>query len=118
MFDLKSFLFVGVRTKQVINWICHSGQQPSAVFENAESLPPNWADFGAKYVGYRMENQVERLVCKHRQVAHVSLDGADRQAFPGSYQAITIKLCGGIVEDGDICSQRGKDWSLLSAATS
>ena len=63
-----------------------------------------------------MKDEVEALVCKGERLGHIPLDDVNRVAFPTGDHPVAFALAAGVVQQGTLCAQSGKDGQLLSAA--
>ncbi len=56
------------------------------------------------------------LIWEGQRPGHVSLDDLDRIPFSGGDLPFAFQLAVGVVEDRDVCPQRGEHGHLLTAA--
>ena len=102
--------------KQIIETIGKTCQQNAAFFQNTETFLPNWFDILYITIRYRMKNQVEAPVIKREWLCHIRLNQLDFITFPCSNYLFLFQLLFRIIQYCTFCTQRRKNWHLLSSA--
>ncbi len=85
-----SFLLV----KEIEDRVDETGQQNAARFENAGRLAPDRAHIRYKEIGTGVDNEVKAGVVKTGEVAHIALNGLEREILPPRHLPVAVSRRG------------------------
>src|SRR5215203_5697209 len=94
------------------------GQKIPPTAQHAERLHPHRAYLGGEEVRDGVEDEVEALVRKQREVSHIPLDRSQVEPLALGDQAVLCQLPRRVVQHGDVRARRREYRGLLPAARS
>lgn len=115
VFDFKLASLREFEVEDVERRIQKSREQVASVPQYSERLAPDGANFGNEEIRDGVIDEVEALVGKRREVAHVAFDSFQFELVAFGDEAVLRELLGRVVEDCD-ARARGREYRRLLAA--